>query len=149
MGNTNFSNIGQLNGEDWTWNNLKTLCWEIGSISGSMMEDQAPNLVSNMQYHLYEWGTRKEAREFDLYDLLNISGQKNKEHIMSREHFLNGIIVDACTNMFIFSTASQAHVREPPLIPVCDAFTSPVHTSLHHHWGLYSLSNFPTFYLWH
>lgn len=30
----------QLNGEDWTWNNLNTLCWAIGSISGSMMEDQ-------------------------------------------------------------------------------------------------------------
>ncbi|XP_010276735.1 PREDICTED: protein EXPORTIN 1A [Nelumbo nucifera] len=30
----------QLNGEDWTWNTLNTLCWAIGSISGSMMEDQ-------------------------------------------------------------------------------------------------------------
>ncbi|XP_068667938.1 protein EXPORTIN 1A-like [Aristolochia californica] len=30
----------QLNGEDWTWNNLNTLCWAIGSISGSMQEEQ-------------------------------------------------------------------------------------------------------------
>ncbi|KAE8687333.1 Protein EXPORTIN 1A [Hibiscus syriacus] len=30
----------QLTGEDWTWNNLNTLCWAIGSISGSMMEEQ-------------------------------------------------------------------------------------------------------------
>ncbi|PWA66235.1 exportin 1A [Artemisia annua] len=30
----------QLNGEDWNWNNLNTLCWAIGSISGSMMEEQ-------------------------------------------------------------------------------------------------------------
>ncbi|XP_077221568.1 protein EXPORTIN 1A-like isoform X1 [Tasmannia lanceolata] len=30
----------QLNGEDWTWNNLNTLCWAIGSISGSMMDEQ-------------------------------------------------------------------------------------------------------------
>ncbi|KAG4135856.1 hypothetical protein ERO13_D08G242900v2 [Gossypium hirsutum] len=30
----------QLSGEDWTWNNLNTLCWAIGSISGSMIEDQ-------------------------------------------------------------------------------------------------------------
>ncbi|KAL1547350.1 Exportin-1 [Salvia divinorum] len=30
----------QLNGEDWTWNNLNTLCWAIGSISGSMGEEQ-------------------------------------------------------------------------------------------------------------
>ncbi|CAI9087054.1 OLC1v1021020C1 [Oldenlandia corymbosa var. corymbosa] len=30
----------QLNGDDWTWNNLNTLCWAIGSISGSMLEEQ-------------------------------------------------------------------------------------------------------------
>ncbi|PUZ69349.1 hypothetical protein GQ55_2G100800 [Panicum hallii var. hallii] len=30
----------QLNGEDWSWNNLNTLCWAIGSISGSMVEEQ-------------------------------------------------------------------------------------------------------------
>ncbi|GFP94285.1 exportin-1 [Phtheirospermum japonicum] len=30
----------QLNGEDWNWNNLNTLCWAIGSISGSMVEEQ-------------------------------------------------------------------------------------------------------------
>lgn len=26
----------QLNGATWTWNGLNTLCWAIGSISGSM-----------------------------------------------------------------------------------------------------------------
>ncbi|CAL9768896.1 unnamed protein product [Musa acuminata subsp. burmannicoides] len=30
----------QLSGEEWSWNNLNTLCWAIGSISGSMMEEQ-------------------------------------------------------------------------------------------------------------
>ncbi|XP_062104975.1 protein EXPORTIN 1A-like [Humulus lupulus] len=30
----------QLSGEDWNWNKLNTLCWAIGSISGSMMEEQ-------------------------------------------------------------------------------------------------------------
>ncbi|CAN1269135.1 Protein EXPORTIN 1A [Linum perenne] len=30
----------QLTGEDWSWNNLNTLCWAIGSISGSMVEEQ-------------------------------------------------------------------------------------------------------------
>ncbi|XP_042053265.1 protein EXPORTIN 1A-like [Salvia splendens] len=30
----------QLIGEDFTWNNLNTLCWAIGSISGSMAEEQ-------------------------------------------------------------------------------------------------------------
>ncbi|KAL5978523.1 Exportin-1 [Asimina triloba] len=40
----------QLNGEDWTWNNLNTLCWAIGSISGSMMEDQGSLLYVVGQY---------------------------------------------------------------------------------------------------
>ncbi|WJX60121.1 Exportin-1 [Trifolium repens] len=30
----------QLSGKDWTWNTLNTLCWAIGSISGSMIEEQ-------------------------------------------------------------------------------------------------------------
>lgn len=30
----------QLNGREYTWNTLNTLCWAIGSISGSMQEDQ-------------------------------------------------------------------------------------------------------------
>ncbi|KAK9724081.1 hypothetical protein RND81_05G046700 [Saponaria officinalis] len=30
----------QLDGKDWSWNDLNTLCWAIGSISGSMMEEQ-------------------------------------------------------------------------------------------------------------
>ena len=35
----------QLSGEDWNWNNLNTLCWAIGSISGSMMEEQVNFVV--------------------------------------------------------------------------------------------------------
>ncbi|KAK9807779.1 hypothetical protein WJX72_008954 [[Myrmecia] bisecta] len=30
----------QLNGKEWSWNSLNTLCWAIGSISGSMLEEQ-------------------------------------------------------------------------------------------------------------
>ncbi|VDM28965.1 unnamed protein product, partial [Toxocara canis] len=29
----------QVNGREWSWKNLNTLCWAIGSISGAMMED--------------------------------------------------------------------------------------------------------------
>ena len=30
----------QLNGIEWSWGALNTLCWAIGSISGSMVEEQ-------------------------------------------------------------------------------------------------------------
>jgi len=30
----------QVNGSEWSWNNLNTLCWAIGSISGAMGEEE-------------------------------------------------------------------------------------------------------------
>jgi hypothetical protein len=30
----------QLSGKEWSWGALNTLCWAIGSISGSMLEEQ-------------------------------------------------------------------------------------------------------------
>ena len=29
----------QVNGTEWSWQNLNTLCWAVGSISGAMSED--------------------------------------------------------------------------------------------------------------
>lgn len=29
----------QVNGVEWSWKNLNTLCWAIGSISGAMLEE--------------------------------------------------------------------------------------------------------------
>ena len=29
----------QVNGNEWSWKNLNTLCWAIGSVSGSMHEE--------------------------------------------------------------------------------------------------------------
>ena len=41
----------QMNGKDFAWGSLNTLCWAIGSISGSMAEEQenrctAPRTIS-------------------------------------------------------------------------------------------------------
>jgi hypothetical protein len=30
----------QMNGKEWSWQSLNTLCWAMGSISGSMHEEQ-------------------------------------------------------------------------------------------------------------
>ena len=37
--NDYFYGIFQVNGNEWSWKNLNTLCWAIGSISGSMHEE--------------------------------------------------------------------------------------------------------------
>jgi hypothetical protein len=49
----------QLSTKDWTWNTLNTLCWAIGSISGSMIEEQVLEInliciVHTMRnYHIF------------------------------------------------------------------------------------------------
>ena len=54
----------QLSGEEWSWHNLNTLCWAIGSISGSMAEDQESRFLVNV-----------------IRDLLTLCEQtKGKEH---------------------------------------------------------------------
>ncbi|KAJ2590135.1 Karyopherin transporter [Coemansia sp. RSA 1722] len=41
MENIIFEKLGhQMDGSEWSWSNLNKLCWAIGSISGSMSEDQ-------------------------------------------------------------------------------------------------------------
>ena len=35
----------QVDGSEWSWNNLNTLCWAIGSISGAMNEEDEKRFV--------------------------------------------------------------------------------------------------------
>ena len=35
----------QMNGQEWSWHNLNTLCWAVGSISGAMSEEQEKSFV--------------------------------------------------------------------------------------------------------
>ncbi|KAL0744618.1 hypothetical protein Bca4012_086131 [Brassica carinata] len=42
----------QTNREEWTWNNLNTLCWAIGSISGSMDVEQEEIFLVKVIYAL-------------------------------------------------------------------------------------------------
>ena len=42
----------QVNGTEWSWKNLNTLCWAIGSISGAMHEeDEKRFLVTVIKVH--------------------------------------------------------------------------------------------------
>lgn len=53
----------QLSGEDWSWNNLNTLCWAIGSISGSMMEEQV------LLELFLKWGEKRYIHCFLVRDI--------------------------------------------------------------------------------
>ena len=47
----------QVNGTEWSWRNLNTLCWAIGSISGAMHEEDEKRFlvtvikVRNAHFH--------------------------------------------------------------------------------------------------
>lgn len=35
----------QIDGSEWSWRNLNTLCWAIGSISGAMSEEMEKDFL--------------------------------------------------------------------------------------------------------
>ncbi|KAJ4837330.1 Exportin-1 [Turnera subulata] len=75
----------QLSGEDWSWNNLNTLCWAIGSISGSMMEEQCLVLEFIMENRFLVMVIR------DLLNLCEITkGKDNKAVIASNIMYVVG-----------------------------------------------------------
>jgi len=46
----------QVDGSQWSWHNLNTLCWAIGSISGAMSEeDEKRFLVTGMHFDMHIW----------------------------------------------------------------------------------------------
>ncbi|XP_037467330.1 protein EXPORTIN 1A-like [Triticum dicoccoides] len=68
----------QLNGEDWSWNNLNTLCWAIGSISGSMVEEQENKflvMVIRDLLNLYEITKGKDNKAVIASNIMYVVGQ--------------------------------------------------------------------------
>ena len=84
----------QVNGNEWSWKNLNTLCWAIGYISGSMHEeDEKRFLVTVIKVR----GSGLGSRELDVIipqDLLGLCEQKkgkdNKAIIASNIMYIVG-----------------------------------------------------------
>ncbi|KAL3846023.1 hypothetical protein ACJIZ3_003426 [Penstemon smallii] len=53
----------QLNGEDWTWNNLNTVCWAIGSISESMVDKQEKRFFVMVIRYLFKLSKIAKGRD--------------------------------------------------------------------------------------
>ncbi|KAK4489824.1 hypothetical protein RD792_000468 [Penstemon davidsonii] len=68
----------QLNGEDWTWNNLNTVCWAIGSISGSMVAKQESKflvMVIRYLFKLSQIAKRKDNKAVIACNIMYVVGQ--------------------------------------------------------------------------
>lgn len=53
----------QMDGSEYSWNNLNTLCWAVGSISGALTEDQEKNFVVHVIKALLELCDRKRGKD--------------------------------------------------------------------------------------
>ncbi|KAI4461656.1 exportin 1/5 [Holotrichia oblita] len=99
----------QVNGSEWSWKNLNTLCWAIGSISGAMHEEDEKRFLVTV-----------------IKDLLGLCEQKrgkdNKAIIASNiiRHFVTTQIGESCP--FIEDILASI-----PTI-ICDLQTQQVHT---------------------
>lgn len=68
----------QVNGSEWSWKNLNTLCWAIGSISGAMMEeDEKRFLVTVIKdlLGLCEQKKGKDNKAIIASDIMYVVGQ--------------------------------------------------------------------------
>ena len=68
----------QVDGSEWSWKNLNTLCWAIGSISGAMNEeDEKKFLVTVIKelLALCEMKKGKDNKAIVASDIMYIVGQ--------------------------------------------------------------------------
>lgn len=53
----------QIDGSEWSWNNINTLCWAIGSISGTMNEDMEKRFLVNVIKDLLSLTEMKRGKD--------------------------------------------------------------------------------------
>ncbi|TKR60906.1 hypothetical protein L596_028087 [Steinernema carpocapsae] len=106
----------QVNGSEWSWKNLNTLCWAVGSISGSMhTEDEKRFLVTVIRdlLGLCEQKRGKDNKAVIASNIMYVVGQYPR---FLREHwkFLKTVI----NKLFEFMHESHEGVQDM----ACDTF---------------------------
>ena len=69
----------QVNGSEWSWKNLNTLCWAIGSISGAMSEDDEKRFLVTVIKACVMYPQRAQQVNF-LQELLGLCEVKRGKH---------------------------------------------------------------------
>mmetsp|Transcript_4585 Transcript_4585/g.12407 ORF Transcript_4585/g.12407 Transcript_4585/m.12407 type:complete len:1103 (-) Transcript_4585:1209-4517(-) len=68
----------QIDGSEWSWNNLNTLCWAIGSISGAMGEEEEKKFLVTVikdLLHLCEMKRGKDNKAVVASNIMYVVGQ--------------------------------------------------------------------------
>lgn len=105
----------QVNGSEWSWKNLNTLCWAIGSISGAMMEeDERRFLVTVIRdlLGLCEQKRGKHNKAVIASNIMYVVGQYPR-FLRAHWRFLKtvinkvGLLFFACTNHIFFRSLNS------------------------------------------
>jgi exportin-1 len=87
----------QMDGSEWSWNNLNTLCWAIGSISGVMSARSYPSSNFHVALTIYHFPGEDVEKRFlvtVIKDLLGLTemkrGKDNKAVVASNIMYIVG-----------------------------------------------------------
>ncbi len=84
----------QVDGSEWSWNNLNTLCWAIGSISGAMSKFPLQNKYTILMHLSADEETEKRFLVTVIKDLLGLCevkrGKDNKAIVASDIMYIVG-----------------------------------------------------------
>lgn len=106
----------QVDGREWSWHNLNTLCWAIGSISGAMQEDDERSflvIVIRDLLGLCEQKRGKDNKAIVASNIMYVVGQYPR-FLRAHWRFLKTVI----TKLFEFMHETHEGVQDM----ACDTF---------------------------
>lgn len=116
----------QVNGKEWSWKNLNTLCWAVGSISGAMMEeDEKRFLVTVIRdlLGLCEQKRGKDNKSVIASNIMYVVGQYPR-FLRAHWKFLKTVI----NKLFEFMHETHEGVQDM----ACDTFIKVAHKCRRH-----------------
>ncbi|KAH3899078.1 probable Exportin-1 [Saccharomycodes ludwigii] len=116
----------QLDGSEWSWHNINTLCWAIGSISGTMNEDTEKTfLVAVIKdlLSLTERTSGKDNKAVVASNIMYVVGQYPR-FLKAHWRFLRTVVL----KLFEFMHETHEGVQDM----ACDTFLKIVEKCKHH-----------------
>lgn len=116
----------QIDGSEWLWHNINTLCWAIGSISGTMNEDMEKRFLVQVIKHLLnltEMARGKDNKAVVALNIMYIVGQYPR-FLKAHWKFLKTVV----NKLFEFMHETHEGVQDM----ACDTFIKIVQKCKRH-----------------
>lgn len=116
----------QIDGSEWSWHNINTLSWAIGSISGTMSEDTEKRFVVTVIKDLLDLTVKKRGKDNKAVvasDIMYVVGQYPR-FLKAHWNFLRTVIL----KLFEFMHETHEGVQDM----ACDTFIKIVQKCKYH-----------------